>query len=311
MGNSNNNVVDANRINDYVLDCDIPRVKEVFKYNYYVESYARFYRTILYNVQNADMIRTLLEYQPIREHCLEYEYELLNYTPLMNAITLSNCDRVRAFLDCGADVNHSVNKYDDVQSPLSTVLHTIHADILFSDHRNSSYEILELLLQNGADPNLPTYTGNRSSHFTSHLEHALYFCSSRSIKILLKHSAKVVAFSSIFVVIRTKHDKVEKLKLLLAYGGKICVDADLFVQILNNCEYEMMEIIFAYTSKFLFYKYDVPLHIVEKDWKIERLLAVVCPQSFPYKDHTLFDILTVHLRLEDIRNEISALTSSS
>ena len=72
----------------------------------------------------------------------------------------------------------------------------------------------------------------------------------------------------------------------------------------------MIEIIFACVNEFLFDKHDVPLHMVEKDWKIARLLAVVCPQSFPYKDHTLFDILTIRLRLEDIRNEISALTAS-
>jgi hypothetical protein len=308
MGNSNNNTADRDRICHYIHDVDIPSVKEIFNDDNLVHSFALYYRNILYTVQNVHMIRTLLEYQPIREFCLENVDGEFGATPLMIAISTEEWDRVHAFLDCGADVNHNISKYDHVQSPLSKILATIQRQIIFSDgYRRGPYEILERLLQGGANPNLPIYKGIGETYIKSHLQYAIVWCSSLAVGLLLKYGA-VTGCSVLDLAIQTKYDRVGKLKLLLAFSDNTSVDTALIAKVLLTYDYELIEIIFAYASSLNLEECDILKNISKKDYRIVKLLMIVYPQTLEGEElPTLFDIITLRLKFEDIRSEICDL----
>ena len=281
--------MEPNFISNYIMNGEVDKVKEVFKDEYLTKYFACTHHDLLFIVRDVDMVRTLLEYAPIRKECLEVENQRFRCTPLMKAMKDRNWNLVRTLVECGADVNHTITRLNYINSPLDVLIHEMaNRSSNTKSLSTEQMDILEYILKCGANPNQPLRVDLEKdvASFTTPFHEAIFYFPPDVLALLLKYGAKVDG---------TRYDKFnifnsaldsylyvpEKLKLLLAHGTKDCIDQRLIKDVLNKQNYELAEIVFAYAKKYqVGIGCTVPQSIVEKESniKIAKLVVIAFPK---------------------------------
>lgn len=209
---------------------------------------------------------------------------------------------------------------------------------------------MEILLRAGADPNQPLRINlyENTALCATPFSRAVLHLTPNIIDLLFLYGAKIdctryYKHNILDFAIDSRHNKAEKLRILLSRSDRSAIDDGLIKRVLNNQNYELMEVLFAFVKK---YQIDIKTELIPqslcKRWNIlnAKLMMVAFPGwqngnikvrynltnfpngSFSVRDYasacdnsellelideglpTLFNMITIHLRFIEINTII-------